>query len=300
MLTILEHAKLNPTPLSSAIVEIFASENPILLNLPFENISGMAYVYNREGTLPGVAFRGINESYTESTGVICPQTERLAIAGGESHYDTALVKTGTGTNDARAVHDRLKAKALALRWAKTFFDGDSEADPREFDGVNKRLTGAQHLQLAVGGATLTLAKVDELIDAIQGTPSALMMNKVMRRKITNLAAGSSAVSMTVDQLGRPLTTYAGVPILVVEDDDEGNAILGFDEDDGQGNLDTTSIYAVKFDMGAFHGIQAGPVDARDLGELPTKPAYATRIEWLAAMVLKHPKAAARLSRINNA
>jgi len=298
MLTILEAAKLNPSPLVQGVVEIFARENPVLLNLPFEDINGPAYVYNREGTLPGVAFRGINESYTESTGVINPQTESLRICGGESDYDTFLIQTGTGTNDARAVHDGLKAKALALRWGKAFFDGDSEADPREFDGLNKRLTGPQHIQLAVGGAALTLAKLNELIDAVQGAPSLLMMNKALRRKVTDLAAGTSAVTMTMDQLGRPMTQYAGIPIGIIEDDEEGNPVLGFDEDDGQGNLDTASIYAVRLGMDVFHGIQTAPVDVRDLGELPNKPAYRTRIEWFAAYVLKHPKAAARLSRIN--
>ena len=263
-------------------------------------INGPAYVYNREGTLPGIAFRGINESYTESTGVINPQSEKLVICGGESDYDTFLVKTGTGTNDARAVHDSLKAKALALKWLKTFFDGDTETEPREFDGLNKRLTGAQHVQLASGGATLTLAKLDEMIDAIQGTPNLLLMNKTMRRKVTNLANGTAAVTITRDQLGRPMTAYAGIPIGIVEDDNDGNAILDFDEDDGSSNLDTISIYAVKFDMEGFHGIQSAPVDVRDLGEVDSKPAFRTRIEWFAAMVLKHPKAAARLSRINNA
>jgi hypothetical protein len=298
MLTILEAAKLNPSPLVQGVVEIFARENPVLLNLPFEDINGPAYVYNREGTLPGVAFRGINESYTESTGVINPQTEALRICGGESDYDTFLIQTGTGTNDARAVHDGLKAKALALRWGKAFFDGDSETDPREFDGLNKRLTGAQHIQLAVGGAALTLAKLNELIDAIQGAPSLLMMNKALRRKVTDLAAGTSAVTMTMDQLGRPMTQYAGIPIGIIEDDEEGKPVLGFDENDGQGNLDTASIYAVRLGMDVFHGIQTAPVDVRDLGELPNKPAFRTRIEWFAAYVLKHPKAAARLSRIN--
>lgn len=300
MLTLLEAAKLNPSPLVSGVVEIFARENPVLLNLPFESINGPAYVYNREGTLPGIAFRGINESYTESTGVINPQTEKLTICGGESDYDTFLAQTGTGTNDARAVHDGLKSKALSLRWLKTFFDGDETANPREFDGLNKRLTGSQVVALASGGATLSLAKVDELIDAVQGSPTILLMNKTMRRKITALASGTAAVSMSVDQLGRPLTSYAGVPIGIIEDDDSGTAILGFDEDDGQGNFDTCSIYAARFGLDTFHGIQTGPVDVRDLGEIPNKPALRTRIEWFAAVVLKHPKAAARLTRINNA
>jgi len=299
MLTLLEHAKLNPNPLVSGVVEIFAANNPILLNLPFITINGPAYVYNREGTLPGVAFRGINESYTESTGVINPATERLVICGGESDYDTFLVATGTGTNDARALHDAMKSKALALRWAKTFFDGNSEADPREFDGLNRRLTGGQVVNAgAAGGAALTLDKLNELVDAVQGTPNLLLMNKRMVRKVTSLAQSTANVTYGVDALGRVLTSYAGIPIGIVEDDDTGAAILGFDEDDGAGNADTTSIYAIRFDMDGVHGIQNAPVDVRDLGELPSKPAFRTRIEWFAGYVVKHPKAAARLRWIN--
>jgi len=300
MLTLIEHAKLNPSPLAQGVVEIISSENPVLLRMPFENINGPAFVYNREGTLPGVAFRGINESYTESTGVVNPQQEALKICGGESDFDKFLVDTGTGTNDSRAIHDGMKAKALALKWMRTFFDGDSNADPREFDGLNVRLTGDQHVQLASGGATLTLADVDDLIDAVQGTPTVLLMNKFLHRKVTRLAQGSSQVTFGLDELGRPITSYGGIPIAVVEDDEQGNEILAFDEDDGASNFDTASIYAVRFGMDTFHGIQTGPVDARDLGELDSKPAVRTRIEWFAAMVLKHPKAAARLSRINKA
>ena len=300
MLTILEAAKLNPSPLVSGVVEIFARENPVLLNMPFETINGPAYVYNREGTLPGVAFRGINESYTESTGIINPQTERLAIAGGESDYDTFIVKTGTGSNDARAVHDGMKSKALAMRWLKTWFDGDSVTEPREFDGVNKRITGTQLIDAGSGGATLTLAMVDELIDAIPGGANMLLLNRTLRRKITALAASTQAVVMTQDQLGRPMTTYAGVPLGLVEYDDSGNLILAFDEADGAGHNDTSSIYAVRFGMDSLHGIQSGPVDVRDLGELTTKPAYRTRIEWFSGFVVKHPRAAARLYHINNA
>jgi hypothetical protein len=77
------------------------------------------------------------------------------------------------------------------------------------------------------------------------------------------------------------------------------AILGFDEDDGQGNLDTTSVYAVRFRLNALHGIQTAPIDVRDLDELQTKPALRTRTEWYAGMVVKHPKAAARLRWVNN-
>jgi hypothetical protein len=302
MLTLLEHAKLVDNPLAAGVIEMFADVNPVLERLPFVDIQGNAYRYNREGALPGIAFRGINESYTESTGVINPQVESLTICGGDSDYDVALVKMGAGSNNVRAAHDAMKAKALSLTWLKTFFDGDSTSEPREFDGVNARLSGtAQELEAGgAGGATLALSKVDELIDAVQGTPDVLLMNKTLRRKISYLAAGTAAVSMSVDQLGRPMMSYAGVPIGIVEDDASGAAILGFDEDDGSGNLDTSSIYAIRFGLDAVHGIQTEAMSVRDLGELNTKPAYRTRIEWYSGMVVKHPKAIARLRWINNA
>jgi hypothetical protein len=302
MLTMIEAAKLMNNPLQTGVIEIFAANNPVLERLPFVDIQGNAFKYNREGTLPGIAFRGINESYTESTGVINPQTETLTICGGDSDYDVALVKMGSGSNDLRAAHDAMKSKALTLTWLKTFFDGNSGTDPREFDGVNIRLDGTTQEVTASanpGGATLTLDKVDELIDAIQGTPDLLLMNAKMRRKVNNLIrAAGQATEVVNDQFGRRIDAYAGIPIGVVGDDSEGNAILGFDEDDGSSNLDTTSIYAIRFGLDGLHGIQTEAMSVRDLGELDSKPALRTRIEWYSGFVVKHPKAVARLKWIN--
>jgi len=73
-------------------------------------------------------------------------------------------------------------------------------------------------------------------------------------------------------------------------------ILTQTETQGTSNL-TSSIYAVKFGADALHGIQTAPVDVRDLGEIETKPALRTRIEWYSGLVLKDPKCAARLKGI---
>ena len=156
-------------------------------------------------------------------------------------------------------------------------------------------------RLGSGGGTLTLAKLDELIDAVVGSPDLLMMNKTLRRKVNALVRASGSAMETVsDQFGRQLQAYAGVPIAVVEEDNEEDQILDFDEDDNTGSLDTASIYAVRFGLPYLHGIETGPLDARDLGEVDDKPALRTRVEWYSGMVLKHPRAAARLRHINNA
>jgi len=155
-LTLLEAAKLVQDPLKRGVIEIFPRVSPVLERLPFFNVNGQAYKYNQEETLPGIAFRGINESYTESTGIVNPQVEALYVLGGISSVDRALVKTQGNVNNLRAVYDSMKAKAAALEYTKKFFKGDNSTDPNEFDGLENRLTGDQVLDQGStsGGDTL--------------------------------------------------------------------------------------------------------------------------------------------------
>lgn len=296
MLTITEWAKTNPNPLQSGVVEIFAKENPVLAALPFQNVAGNAFTYNREQTLPGVAFRGFNESYDESTGVVQSLTETLRIIGGDSDYDVAQIAMQTGDNATRAVYDAMKSKALALTWLDRFFHGINTTNAKEFDGLNVRLTGNQVISAGTNGAQLTLDMLDDLIDAISGTPAHLLMNKAVRRGITKLARGSSNLSFDVDSFGRQITLYAGIPLAIVEDGADGNPILDFNETQGTSNV-TSSVYAVNYAPDRLHGIQTAPVSVRDLGEVDDKPAYRTRIEWYAGYAIKHAKAAARLKGV---
>lgn len=295
MLTQTEWAALNHDPLQSGVVEIFASTNPIMQYMPFANIAGAAYVYNREETLPGIAFRGIGESYTESTGVINPLSEPLRIVGGDLDIDAALIAWSTGANDTRAIHDAMKVKALSLTHLKTVFDGNATTNPKEFDGLNVRLTGSQVISAGTNGAALTLGMLDDLVDSVAGAPSLLLMNKKMRQQIRQIARG---VGLTIakDDLGREVDMYYGVPFAIIEDDATGADILGFDETQGSSNV-TTSIYAVKFGAGAMFGAQTAPISVRDLGELDAKPAFRTRVEHYSTIVLEHPKCAARLKGI---
>lgn len=113
-LTLIEGAKTLNNPIDQAVVEIYAKEAPILGVLPFMSISGNAYKYNREDALPGIGFRGVNESYSESTGVLNPLTEALVIAGGDLDVDTFIVATEGGNR--RAIETAMKIKALSLAW----------------------------------------------------------------------------------------------------------------------------------------------------------------------------------------
>ena len=304
-LTLLEAAKLSQTPLQRGVIEVFPRTSPVLERLPFLETSSDSYKYNQEESLPGIAFRGIGEGYTESTGVINPVTETLAILGGVSDLDRVLQKTQSNINNLRAIYDGLKAKAAALFYTKNFFKGDTDEDPKAFDGLEKRLTGGQVINAGntSGGDALTLAKLDELIDAVAGGPDVLFMNKTMRRKVNTLIrAANQAIETVSDAFGRQLIAYAGVPIAVIENDEADDPILGFDEAaPNGGNLVCCSIYAVRFGAKEYvSGLQCGKMDVIDMGLYSGWTAYRTLIEWICGVAVFHPRAAARLQGIKNA
>lgn len=293
-LTLLEAAKLNTGDVYKAGVMMkFAETSDILRVLPFEGIAGNSLKYNVEETLPGIGFRGVNGSYTESTGIINPKSESLVIAGGDLDVDKFIVDT-MGT-DQRTVQEAMKIKALALSWTKTFIKGDSESDPREFDGLQKRLSGDAVIDNGTAG--LSLAKLDEAIDYVEGA-NAILMSKAMRRLLT-VAARTQAVggniTYEIDEFGRQVTRYNDLPILIVDKDNENNQILDFTEAGS-----TTSIYICAFGEGQLSGIENGGMDVRDMGELENKPAYRTRVEWYSSMAVFAPYSAARLKNITNA
>jgi hypothetical protein len=302
-LTLVEAAKLESGDIKrSAIVEQYARSSDVLMQIPFEDIAGNALTYNLEETLPGISFRGVNEAFTEDVGVINPMTETLAIAGGDLDVDRFIIKT-QGMNQ-RSIREAMKVKALALAWTKKFIKGDNASDPREFDGLQARLTGSQKIAAGstANGTPLSLAKLDEAIDAVEGA-NALLMNKAMRRRLTTAQRTTSVggyVTFSTDAFGRKITQYNDLPILIVDQDETGTDILGFTEAATSGTATGTSIYVCAFGEGMLSGIQNGGIDVRDLGELDTKPVWRTRVEWFTGLTMTHSKAAARLWSISDA
>jgi hypothetical protein len=304
-LTLIEAAKLRTQALQRGVVEVFPRSSAVLERMPFLPVASDSYKYNQESVLPGIAFRAIGEGYTESTGVINPVTESLCILGGVSDVDRALVKTQGNINDLRAIHDGLKAKSAALKYTRTFFKGNSAEDPKEFDGLEVRLTGGQKISAgdSSGGDTLTLAMLDALIDAVIGGPDVLFMSKTMRRKVNTLVrAANQAIETVNDAFGRIINAYAGIPIGIIENDEEDNPILGFTEaGEGGGGDVCTSLYAVRFGVQEYlSGLECGPMDVIDQGLYSGGTAYRTLIEWITGMAVFHPRAAARLYGVKNA
>jgi hypothetical protein len=305
-LTIVEAAKLNPGDvIRNAIVEMYARNSDILRVLPFEGIAGNALKYNREEILPGVGFRGVNEGFTESVGVLNPITESLVIAGGDLDVDRFITQT-MGANQ-RAVQEGMKVKALAHRWTLAFIKGDSSADPREFDGLQRRIpVGSSQLIDAgatSGGDALSLFLLDTLIARVD-EPTHLIMNKTMSLRLAQAARNTSVggfITWEPNEFGMRVMQYNGLPIILADEDNTGAQILPFTEaNPGGGAAASTSIYCVSLGEGRLVGIQNQEVSVRDLGELETKPVFRTRIEWYNGIALFMGKSVARLRGVKSA
>lgn len=286
----------------AAIIELFAKPD-LLSVIPFIDIQGAAYAYISEGQLPGVAFRGINESYTTSTGVINPQVERLRIVGGDLDVDTALLKThGAGI---RTSQEKMKVKALSLFLAGKIINGDSEEDPREFDGLRKRITGTQLFPAGdtAGGDALSLQVLDDAIDAVEGATH-LIMSKKMRNLLSNATTNTSVTGFVVwqvDDFGKRVAYYNDLPILVTDYDDEGAQVIDFNEACPGGGADEgTSIYVVNIGDEGVVGLQNGIMEVKDLGEMNDAPVMRTRIQWLVSLAVLSARAAARIWGIKKA
>lgn len=302
-LTLIEASKLHKGDVvRMAIIQLYAGSSGVLTHLPFDNIQGNALKYNREDALPGVGFRGINEAYTESTGILNPITETLSIAGGDLDVDKFLLDT-MGM-DQRSVQEAMKIRALGLAWTAKFIKGDTASDPREFDGLQTRLTGGQVIAAGntSGGDVLSLLTLDQLIDQVEN-PTHLIMNKTMRRRLTQASRSTTVggfITWEKDAFGVQIPMYGGLPIITLDLDNAAASILPFTEaNPGGGAAASTSIYCVSFREGMLTGIQKGDIEARDLGELQTKPALRTRVEWYPGIACYHGRAAARLKGIKD-
>lgn len=305
-MTIIEHSKTEGTSdLTRSYVEIFAQQSDIMAALPYKNVVGGAYPYTIEDASGGIAFRGINESYTPDIGVENPQVEALHIAGGDLDVDMALLKMQGESRRAREEAKKLKRMARAV--TNSILGGDNASNPREFDGIQNRLRNRQVIDNsagAAGGAPLSLSALDDAISQVSGANYLIMNRRFRDVHFTALRRNQSLmgnVEYMTNELGKQIMMYNGIPFLVGYEVGPEGMILPFEEvAAGGGAAQTSSIYAVNFNDGYICGLQNGAIDTRDLGELDDKPVKRTRMEWINGLCIENPYSACRLSGITDA
>ena len=290
-LTLAEAAKLSNDVLLTGVVETI-KDSPVLQRVPFIEIVGNGLTYNRENAAPTASFFDVGDNWTESTPTFTQLTVTLKIMGGDADIDNFLLATRSNLQDLEAAVVQLKAKAVRQLFEQTFITGDVAVNAKAFDGLDKLMDPAQSISMGVNGGSLTLDKLDELVDQVKGgKPELLLMSRRSRRIVTKLARNSGSLLETDrDEFGQMLQFYDGIPI-GVSDYIADNLTVGT-------SADCSVIYAFQMGEGALAGLtSAGGLQVETVGSLETKDATRTRIKWYTSLALFNALKLARLTGV---
>jgi hypothetical protein len=290
-LTLDEAAKLSNDMLLQGVVETIIKDSPILQRMPFIEIVGNGLTYNQEKTLPDIDFYDVGDTWAESTPTFEQITANLKIMGGDADVDNFLKSTRSNIQDLEAAVIELKAKALRDKFEEIFIYGDSGVNSKEFDGlrvlIDTESASDQVVSMGGTGAVLTLAKLDELIDAVKGgKPDLLIMSRRSRRKVNALVRAAGGMTETDrDKWGNFVQFWDGVALGVNDWILDTHTLASGLETSTTGGTCST-IYAVQFGEGALCGLTSpGHLQAEPVGPLENKDASRTRVKWYVSLAL---------------
>ena len=291
-ITLVEASKLSNDVLRTGVIETMALESPILQRLPFIEITGNGLTYNRENASPTAAFYDVGDTWTEDTPTFTQVTATLKVMGGDADVDNFLKTTRSNIQDMEAAVVQLKANAVQRLFDDTFVNGDTAVNAKAFDGIDKLTVAGQVVSMGTNGATLSLDKLDELIDRMRGgKPDLLLMSRRTRRGLNVLARNSgSFLEADRDEFGQMLQFYDGVPIGI-------NDFISDAKTVGT-STDCTTIYAMQFGDGRVAGLtSAGGLEVEHVGSLETKNASRVRVKWYASLAMFNTLKLAKLTGV---
>ena len=290
-LTLAEAAKLANDMLLQGVVETIIKDSPVIQQLPFIEIVGNGLTYNQEKTLPSIDFYDVGDTWTESTPTFEQKTANLKIMGGDADVDNFLKATRSNVQDLEAAVIELKAKALKDKFEEIFIYGDSSVNAKQFDGLRKLIdtTTSSDQVIAVGatGATLTLDKLDELIDAVKGgKPDMLLMSRRSRRKINALVrAAGGMMDANRDKWGNFVQLWDGI-LIGANDWILDTHVVADSLETATSGGDCSTIHAIQFGEGGLCGLTSpGFLKAEPIGSLEDKDASRTRVKWYCSLAL---------------
>ena len=291
-----ESAKLSNDVLLQGVIETVIKDSPVLQAMPFIEIVGNGLTYNRETALAAATWYAPLGAWASTTAPTFDQlTATLAVLGRNADVDLFIKQTRSNIQDIEAAVLELAAKSVRQEFERAFIYGTVAgyigiaADANSINGLIKLIaTGAassQVIAMAATGATLTLAKLDELIDAVKGgKPDLLLMSKRSRRKINALArAAGNNLEVGTGKLGEFVQLYNGIPIGDSDYVLDVHVLTASVETAVTGGACST-IYALQFGEGAVCGATNGGIQVEPIGQLEAADAMRHRIKWYCGLV----------------
>jgi len=301
--TLNDIAQVEQEPLRKGVLQNLLRFSDLLNVVPWETATSLSNIVTRWKVLPDVAWRKINEGYTESTGKLEQIIENLFIIGGDIDIDRKLLKATNVIENPEVTQINMMTKAIAYAFNDCLINGDPTVDEDQFTGLHVRLdnkvaagltrqlvytdasgdgTGAAlKVTLNTANRTAFLDFVEETMDYVEGGATHLLMNQKTRRVFSSVLRDEGLFNQSQDQFGRTITEFRGAEMIDVGlQADKATEIITETETECSDNVGT-SIYAVRFEVGeGICGVHDAPPDAYLVAEeLETAPVKRYRIDW---------------------
>ena len=297
-----EAEKLSNNQLIAGVIDQIIERDDLMAILPFAQVNGKAYVYNRENTLGSADWLDPNDAVNESAASFTEVVAKLRILAGDVDVDKFLQSTMDNTNDQMAIQIAKKAKAVSRAFHQTLATGDSVANSKQFDGLAVMAAaagGTQTVTAGTNGNAMTLTMLDELVDSVPNGPDVIVMRRgTIRayRALLRATYGTDAVMQQLENFGRPMLTHNGIPIIM-------NEFLAGNETQGTSVSNTTSVYALRMnELDGLHGLYGGDnagIVVENIGTVQNKDATRIRLKWYTGLALKSTRSIGRLKGITN-
>lgn len=293
-----EAEKLSENMPERGVIEEIIDVDEMYAMLPFMQVNGKAYVYDRENTLPTADWLDPNDTINEDAATFTEVTARLRILIGDVDVDKFLAQTMSNINDQVAIQVAQKGKAVARTFQQALAYGDNSTNAKQFDGLPKLVSAGQTITAGANGAAVSLSMLDELKDAVTLGADAFVMRRGTWRAIRSLlraAGGNTAEMIQLQNFGRPTPAFDGIPVLL-------NDFLKADETQGSSSA-SCSIYAIRMnEADGLHGLYGGPsagMVVENIGTVQNRDANRIRVKWYCGLALKSTKSIARIKGITN-
>lgn len=315
-LTLSDAQALSDSKLAAQVIDEFRHD-PLFDLMLFDNNAkaqggkSLTYVYNRVTTLPTAAFRSIGSDYTAQEAKTTQYSVTLKPFGGSFEVDRILQSDEQQIMDLIQFELSQKIKATKALFTDTFINGDSESG-NAFDGIdtalknsNTEYTPEAAIDLSTSAnisanGNLFMDELDKMLAGLDGTPTAILVNRKLAAVINGIARRSGYFSTNeADAFGAPVTKYAGIPIISLGDKPGKSA--GSDSpiisvsDEGE-----TSLYAVRIGLDGVHAIspEGNNIVNTYLPNMAEPGAVKKgEVEMISAVALKATRAAGVLRKI---
>nr|DAQ49880.1 MAG TPA: major capsid protein [Caudoviricetes sp.] len=305
------------------IVDEFRRSSLLLDRLVFDNAispgtggSTLTYGYIQLKTPSTAAVRAINSEYTANEAKRVEKTAKAIIMGGSFAVDRVLQNT-SGAVDELAFQAAEKIKATRNTFHNAVINGAAASSGsgyvvNTFDGLRKMLDGSSNefttdIDLSDASkldsnSNAFVDQLDQLVHAVDGNVSMLMMNGDMLLKVRAAARRAGYYERAKNDFGQTVETFAGIPLMDMGKYYNGSAsvdVIGTSTP-STSVAGTSSIYAVSIGLDGFHGISptGNSVISSYMPDMNAPGAVKTgEVELVAGVVLKNTLKAAALNGI---